>query len=1151
MRKHFLTLMLLSLVSLVGWAQINLSTAGNVVIELNRTQLDYTGAATAPVVTGLSVGNVDKTETLDDLTVTYYKKTGAETYEAIDAAAVRNAGDYALTLKGDGDPYTTDESAKVDFTINKGELSITLTNATKTYGDADPAVIEYTWDDMTQLRGTDDVNNVVLTLNFSATPRAAGENVNTTTGYAYNAITATTPNYDVTVHGSPVLFITKRPLIGAYTGTVEKVYGEDDPAFDKTKLSFTGWAASENTDDKKAAALTIANNATLSYTGSDANYSADGTTVLTGKALYPITITGVTSTNYQLTLPEIGMKIKQKDITTAGVTITATSAEATYNAAKQLIPASKYSVMYKGAAATFDVKYYSELARTTPVAEDNVKNVAMYYLTIVGKGNFAGVYNGVATATPNGFVWDIKQKDLWIYANDQTKVYDGSAWSADQITFEYSGLEGTDAVTTGAGATITDNSANVKAAGYTVVPTTASVVIKNGENVVTGNYNIQGLSSGLVKITARPLKLTAVQKTLDLGYTAAQLEAALEIGDDVVEAASGAGATLRGAVAGEVVTIKGAIAKSLDAALAEANGWNYANAGSYPNAINITWAAAMPDVLKNYTIEVVKGTFKVNGGEFTMIAKNVTVKYGEEIPAFEYLTSGNVALKAGATVTYKVFKGAEEIANPTEVGTYSIVIDEKTSEYLPANYTGINYAPGTLKIDPKSLTVVVANQTLSVGQGAAALHQGDKYATITGLKTGEKVKFQITGVAPAFNTAAVTAEPIPAAITVQLVAPGAGETGFSNKNYVINDANITKGALTVVPAATIVLNRPAKAAYTADPSLDDAADVITAAATEKYDAAGAAAYNAGLPGAKAAGDVKTPAVYTVVAEGEDLVDGDTYYTSADGDGEFVSDGSQTNVAANTYWTLTTAAVTYTEADAKAYNATLPGAVAANDAKKFTVAFGNFAMKAEKWYPIVLPFATSVKEVSETFGYAIVNILNPTNTDNSKIAFKLHMGDIEANTPFVVKVYDDMNMDEVAFDAKAIVKNLDPKVTDESGVKFIGSYSAKTDGFKDNEAYFSVAADKNQYYWGSSTNKTYMAPLAAYFQIPEGSAARIIEFEEADGTVTAIEVVKADANESNSVSSVKEGWYTLQGVKLESAPTQKGIYIFNGKKIAIQ
>ena len=74
----------------------------------------------------------------------------------------------------------------------------------------------------------------------------------------------------------------------------------------------------------------------------------------------------------------------------------------------------------------------------------------------------------------------------------------------------------------------------------------------------------------------------------------------------------------------------------------------------------------------------------------------------------------------------------------------------------------------------------------------------------------------------------------------------------------------------------------------------------------------------------------------------------------------------------------------------------------------------------------------------------------------------------------------------------------------------------------------------------------MAPLSAYFQIPAGSPARTIEFEEADGTVTAIKAVAADFNGKNA-----EGWYTIGGIKLQAAPTEKGVYIKDGKKFVIK
>ena len=53
-------------------------------------------------------------------------------------------------------------------------------------------------------------------------------------------------------------------------------------------------------------------------------------------------------------------------------------------------------------------------------------------------------------------------------------------------------------------------------------------------------------------------------------------------------------------------------------------------------------------------------------------------------------------------------------------------------------------------------------------------------------------------------------------------------------------------------------------------------------------------------------------------------------------------------------------------------------------------------------------------------------------------------------------------------------------------------------------------------------------------------------EEADGTVTAISTIAADG-----IAVPAEGWYTLNGVKLQAAPTAKGVYINNGKKVVIK
>ena len=239
-------------------------------------------------------------------------------------------------------------------------------------------------------------------------------------------------------------------------------------------------------------------------------------------------------------------------------------------------------------------------------------------------------------------------------------------------------------------------------------------------------------------------------------------------------------------------------------------------------------------------------------------------------------------------------------------------------------------------------------------------------------------------------------------------------------------------------------------------------------------------------------------------------------------------------------------------------------IAANNGKFVNVKFSDFSMIAEKWYPLVLPFATSVREISKVFGYAVVDVFNGT-TANGDIKFKLHMGDIEANTPFIVKVYEDQNMSDVSkyyveagaehvkFANVKLVNAMDDnkevKVNEGSDVDFVGTYLGRIDGFRSNMYYFSAEADKNDYYQGSDANTTYLRPLGAYFfdnSADAGSKSRGIIIEEADGSTTAISAITVDGAFVEA-----DGWYTTNGVKLQGVPTEKGVYIRNGKKIVIK
>ena len=995
-------------------------------------------------------------------------------------------------------------------------------------------------------------------------------------------------------------------------GGLTKVFGAADPEIDADDIA---WPTTETArhaagfvgnDDK-----TVFNLTSLAYTHEGVNASATP---------YPVTVTGATADNYTLKI-------------TGGITITAKPI-----AAGMITPVT-LSEKYKGAAFTefavnikdgatplvagtdFVLGVYSNEAMTTPATPTTV---GTYYLGISNKAdaNYSVAVSPTAVGT-----FEIEQAGLTVRALNQTKVYNNNNALPDdhtvEVAYQLIGVQGAD-VFDAPTLTVTGDA------------TVGSKTITPSYTAENPNYDYNYVK-GTLTITKRALKIKAnnsskVYKKEDpAGYGGITYTPTLATGEDwEVPATDKSKMTSDKATTGNGQLKVVRTGKGTDE-----------NKGKYTGALTLkrNESAAIWD---NYDVTLEAGDFEITGGKLYITALKQSKNYGEADPSWTAVEEKKGAVNPNYRVDGisdpDVVTGVTLTCTHEEaVGTYTINI---AATGVPTGYEEIVYVPATFKINKRPLAVTAKVQTLKIGDTPANLDQNAYTITTTAANEG-----LIAGDNASDIFSLTTANPLDAAGKfAKAIVKGAGADLAKAANYEIT---FEAGNLIVIdPTSTLVLNRPAKAAYKVDPTLDDAAEVIAAAAGSKYDAAGAAAVNTYLPGAWAYGTVKTsgsPATYYAdadeynaanaltdddfaalsdaektktpavlyadadeynAAKGTELTDeqfaalsdaektktlavlyadADEYNAAnalTDDDFAALSDAEKTKTAAvlyadasdyNTDHALTdddfaalsddektkTAAtpdILYTDAEVNAHNAELAGAVKAGDTKKMAVTFGDFAMKAEKWYPIVLPFATSVKEVSEAFGYAIVNILKKDNTDASKIAFKLHMGNIPANEPFVVKIYEDMNMNGAVFGdpthlantGKSIVNSDAPEVADASGVKFIGSYSAKTDGFEANEAFFSVSAEKNDYYWGSDKNKTYMAPLSAYFQIPAGSPARTIVFEEPDGTVTAIEAVTT-VNDSK----INEGMYNLNGVKLNSVPTQKGIYILNGKKVVIK
>ena len=222
-----------------------------------------------------------------------------------------------------------------------------------------------------------------------------------------------------------------------------------------------------------------------------------------------------------------------------------------------------------------------------------------------------------------------------------------------------------------------------------------------------------------------------------------------------------------------------------------------------------------------------------------------------------------------------------------------------------------------------------------------------------------------------------------------------------------------------------------------------------------------------------------------------------------------------------------------------------------------------------WNSLVLPFDISIAELSSGFGYAIFNVADPVNTTTGKVAFKIELAEnttgnvIPANTPILVKSNTDFfGPHTINFGSRTIVA---PEAAqfgepiNATNYRFMGTYEALT-ASKDNMA-------NDYYFWTGVTNtpsrintvKTpdtqnswTILPFSCYVDqtgTATSGGARELEFtyEDLGGHTTTVRGISIDEIGGENA----EGIYNLNGVKMQNIPTQKGIYIMNGKKVVVK
>ena len=848
-----------------------------------------------------------------------------------------------------------------------------------------------------------------------------------------------------------------------------------------------------------------------------------------------------------------------------------------------------------------DVKWFTTEPTAATAATAAVDNIdyGTYYAKLFGKGNYSGY------AFKND-VWtfSIAKRNGQIIIEKDSKVYDGVTVTnddLDQTKIIYVNFAAADGQ---AMATNFNNEVYLEfataggkkdAGTYTVVAKLAS----GATSSIARNYNITWETgatptpaiTGEYKITKRPVTVTLEDIHMTRGdakLTAASGKTGAAQNLDVDPKADEDDTDYNVVIVAATATSESGFISTesvndfktgltLKLLKSEAG---YAAATEYPNAIELSWNNTSTNaVAKNYVVNAataIKGKLIVDKEKLMVYVKNVTKEYGYTINQDDFDYYAGAKLKK--TPTYKIYDSDNnEVTadDQLEAGkTYTITIDTSNlAELTPDNYTLTEdcIVPNFLNITKKKLYVTVNDLKLNVGFPKDDLKD---YASLKPYTVAfdEEPTFEFSWGDGTGTTGTVyfdtnnkleigaSGNEINNAIVVELVDVAEGELGYNpvNANYELVP---TYGKLNILAADVLILsandenmcNKLAAAAgnnrdvtlqgravlkrevwagmvLPFETSVKEISDALNYAVVDildennttndmhlklhmgkinanqpfivkyykedevvTYTATEANNYNAGLDGAWTALTEKTaavPAVYTAVTDGTTLTSGTTYYTSNTGDGAFVSNGTEVADGTN-YFALTAPAepaTYYSEGERNAHNATLPGAKHEGDVKA---------------------------------------VIDNSELDLADVTF--------TNKPIVYAA----NAAYVNEDGNVFVQNKN------NGHQFIGTYNpVKVYGaeYKWISRTSGALVDAAKY---TEDNKAPLGRLISYFKLNNPTNARIL-IDEPDGTTTVIDPITVE-----SMNVQAEGWYTLNGVKLQGVPTQKGIYINNGKKIVIK
>ncbi len=616
--------------------------------------------------------------------------------------------------------------------------------------------------------------------------------------------------------------------------------------------------------------------------------------------------------------------------------------------------------------------------------------------------------------------------------------------------------------------------------------------------------------------------------------------------------------------------------------------------GGYTIGVNVGAATigAEPAIAlnTNYTVTPVSSVWTINKiTGLTITAANKVIDYGDDIPATSEITATGALEAEKATIegyyTAPKAEGAKNDVYGTQVDIYTPALVDGEHPYL-ANYaTPITIVKGSLSVGGQNATImpIVASAVYDGKAHAATGYSANSGAYILTEWDGETGDIDVTNISykykkqnadltwGEFTTDAPSAVGVYRAQVAKTSVSGKGsfadaEIARSEVQFEIlaKPITVTVDDVTLhVGDTETTLNAHAKVtdAYKANLVSDETLEFTFKFDPAKVGADKVVKVEEGT-GKISQGTGFGPENKAIIAELKDGAYNNNYkITFVPGDLIF---GASELVLDPTDATLAT----------KISEAAATG-------EKYDVTFDQLTMKANEWYAMVLPFDVDPKEmVIAADRYVIFNELNVAGTTAGNFKFTLKFDKIEAGTPFLIKFAGDADdiidfgeMDDngtpeddtddfkkISFNGVDISAAIN--ATEKEGIlTFTGTYASdvelqgsRTDG---SENYVWWLCDtryersKRVNDWLKPISKPHaVKPMEAWLDANESAwtgYAPKITVEDFDGQTTSIKSLSVEQIHNMTV----DGMYNLNGMKMNNVPTQKGIYIINGKKVVIK